>query len=1115
MISTKRSLISKRKRPEKVVRTNVFLDNFGVSTDYTSLQNHTPEPWNDLGLSYTQFPSGDGTTADIKAQDFFTDTNGTLLTAHTIAPINIGGGSWTKYTRAGSYTGDIQSNRARHLQQNTGAGGTGFHWIDKGVADVTITCTMQANHADQVMDIIFRGVDDTHWLNVSLYIGGNSVRLIQDNAGVTVLASGAFTLAINTDYYVRVLAIGSLIKVFVNGTEVISHTTTFNQTATRVGFGCLNVVQNGSGQFENFRVAEGTLGPFEIVSSKATCLGTAVANLATLDGALLAADANAEVIVCPVGESKVCGLRFRVQDDNNYLLLGIDPADTPANAVVSIYKVEAGVRSTIAGPVSIADSEAAELERCYLLRANYIDNEVVCGCFGYGVHAFIKATTTFNQAKKGIGFYAEGEGTYFHALKYESLADHSTMAKGLVCELLMDESVITENDASSRHDSSIADWNNRVDAISDGSGPPKSSTFTGGGKCMAIETAKKQYLLLDPQRQFGFSQGTHSYTEEIDVELSSTVDSPQGIVSQEDGDLGGRLRAERIDYVTGMFRKVLFRANGDTIAIAEGPDAPVANVRYRLHVVVDMDADTVTLYMNGIAGTPANFAEVPLRSQTIPYRFGAFINQTTGYFGLNGKLGPYRRWARVLTAAEIAERCSKGHDAPVSPKGNKYLRNGLVCTVTLPVSYLAGAARGVDLWDSLPGGFTIPYWADVDSDNVKELVAVGVGRKPLMHVWKRGGKLLRSNIANIAVAQAKAAYYTKVDTGSNKIFYPDTGTDLVTAFDIADCSIDWTYDTGTKELMNIELTSQGLAIGSHPGASGQLDIVSYTTGLSIGGNYPVAVNCWEQSLNSAIMNGVEKIWHNNFVADPGDITIRQYAANGTEDWNLASEASNVDAYRCGPIKGDGNDYVVFSFTPDGTGYVFDGDRITCRNSAGVEQWQYDFDGVAPFFEVGDFVSSDPDLKIAFNVESSEVSSGLPKVGLINGADGTLLCQRVIAYLFGGGGQIALGAYRGANLQIAINTGDGRGDLRKHIVGWEIWQKRSSANVMEFVNRWRGDGWNLSAAMSPANRSGSIGFFSAQDEDGDGIPEVAGSHASIMDTGYDYVTHVRPMVGIAE
>lgn len=1071
-------------------------------TDGASLQDYTIVPVNNISAAYTQSPAGTATTADVVGQDDFTASNGTTLDGRTLSPTDPGD-TWAKVTIQGTITGDIQSNRARHLQGATGDGGVGYHIADFGESDVTITTTMQSSHADHTLDIILRETDSNNWWAASGYIGGDTWRILKKEAGsVSVVASGAMDISTATDYAVKVVANGSTITVYVNGTQIVQATNaTFQQTATKHGFGSTNVIANQSSTHTDFRVIPGTLGAFRIDGGKAISQvhgGTALAYTDLGQG-----DFNAEVLVRLGTAAKKDGLLLRYLDASNYLALTLESG----GGGMKIIKVEAGSESTLASTVPTVNTGTD-----YLIRVNCSGPSIVASFVGDGqANTLLYASSTFNETETKVGLYSQGVDTQFDGLTIEAIdtSGHATLNDGLISFWAGDESVSSSNDTAFRLDSGPGDWNNIMDAMGT-EGPRSVSDGPGGRTAIRFDPSKKQHLLCFPEWMYGMGLGgTYDWTISLWVRLASKT-AVMGIISKEDGDDNGRVREWRIDYenTSDRLRGVIFNsADTSDIAVASGPGAPAEDTW--VHVILEHDAaaNTLQLWQDNSAGSSASYgANTPRANVTTPVRIGTLNRDTAASLFLDGDVCLVGFWCRKLTADEKTALYNSGAGYDPTPTGNFYSRRSMTLSRRLLISYLAGVnfAGADNSWDSLQGGCVTWLWHDVDNDGTKELVAVGINRRPYIHCFKADGKVVYKNIAASAVGQDKGAYYSKAVLtlgNSGYIYYGHKsalgGNDTVYCFDLEDGTLVWSAAVGGGTLQCLELSDSGLIVGSF-GAGGEIDILDYETGVSIGAPYPVSTSCWEQSLCCEDLGSGERIMTNNLTSDPTAVTIKQLnLATGGTVWTKTPACGHVDRYLIADVRGAGNVEIVFN-TNDTGGWISEGDEVTLYNAAGTEQLKYTATS-SVLFDAGDFFPEETGLKIVFTNESS----GQPSITMLDCDDFQERWTYEINYLTDGGGQIMLGAFSGGSLLWAINDGDDRSNNDPRLVGWVCFDRDG-----QYVAHLKGHGWNLAAGNSPVARTCAAGFFSGQDADGDGVPEIAGPSASIEDTGYEVVSCVK-------
>ena len=157
----------------------------------------------------------------------FDAANGTSLDAYTP---EVGTG-WTEHT--GNM--DIQSNRANLV---TGASKC---TVETGLSDVFINCVLNATVPADTVGLMCRYSDvDNYWLvYLQEHAALEKFRLYEVNAGITTLrASVTIGLSSGVDYQVRVALNGTSITCHIADEEVISYTSSFNQTETRHGLYC-------------------------------------------------------------------------------------------------------------------------------------------------------------------------------------------------------------------------------------------------------------------------------------------------------------------------------------------------------------------------------------------------------------------------------------------------------------------------------------------------------------------------------------------------------------------------------------------------------------------------------------------------------------------------------------------------------------------------------------------------------------------------------------------------------------------------------------------------------------------------------------------------------------
>lgn len=154
--------------------------------------------------------------------------------------------------RADGAIGSAESGQAYTLEQGTAAVLSNEGWLDSdtdkdrftfaAVADGIFTVAVKGDQSganQRMADFIVRGKDSNNYLRVSLET--TLVVLSKNESGTpTNLATAAATLSDDTYYTIAVLAIGNVIRVFVDGTLYVTHTLTGGDitnygTATQAG----------------------------------------------------------------------------------------------------------------------------------------------------------------------------------------------------------------------------------------------------------------------------------------------------------------------------------------------------------------------------------------------------------------------------------------------------------------------------------------------------------------------------------------------------------------------------------------------------------------------------------------------------------------------------------------------------------------------------------------------------------------------------------------------------------------------------------------------------------------------------------------------------------------
>ena len=164
--------------------------------------------------------------------DSFSDSAGTQLANHT--PDYDSSFSWTENLRnfhiasggTGAETDSVQGN------------GDCVATMDLGDADVSLGCDFtRGTDATDHGGICFRYSNLTNYLYVR--VTGTAIEVRKVEAGSDgLVASAAHTWNASTQKFLQVVLHGNSIRVFVNDTEVVDTTSSFNSTATKHGLFC-------------------------------------------------------------------------------------------------------------------------------------------------------------------------------------------------------------------------------------------------------------------------------------------------------------------------------------------------------------------------------------------------------------------------------------------------------------------------------------------------------------------------------------------------------------------------------------------------------------------------------------------------------------------------------------------------------------------------------------------------------------------------------------------------------------------------------------------------------------------------------------------------------------
>lgn len=179
--------------------------------------------------------------------DSFNRTNSATSVGSTD---NAYGGTTKTYSIYGTAVYGISNNQLYQVSGSTAD--YQFAGFDAGVSNVSVQLTFSTVGGTDVPYIIFRATNATNYLMVTFNFHTPAYELYSiSNSNFNFIAQSSVA-PVNGDV-VKVTANGSSITVNVNGTNVISATSTFNQTATIVGICGAKVTTN---RFDDFIVSD-------------------------------------------------------------------------------------------------------------------------------------------------------------------------------------------------------------------------------------------------------------------------------------------------------------------------------------------------------------------------------------------------------------------------------------------------------------------------------------------------------------------------------------------------------------------------------------------------------------------------------------------------------------------------------------------------------------------------------------------------------------------------------------------------------------------------------------------------------------------------------------------
>lgn len=269
--------------------------------------------------------------------DSFNRADGAIGSADT-------GQAWT----AGSGTWSVVGGKA---QQTAAAGGVRTQVVDSGLVDVA----MQADIAwGSLAGLVFRYTDGTNYYVAKISQGAGQIQVSKFVAAAETVLGSAGLLAGPTT--LRVENVGSSIKVYQNGTLVISITDTTYTTQTKQG---LWIQADLVSTFDNFSVTPANLvtgastggqpwtvlsGTWKVANGAVVQTSSTAETKAVIDGG--SPDVSVSLTTTgPVGGTRQSWVVLRAVDDNNCLIAGF--FNNGADTVVVVYKDVAGVYTQI------------------------------------------------------------------------------------------------------------------------------------------------------------------------------------------------------------------------------------------------------------------------------------------------------------------------------------------------------------------------------------------------------------------------------------------------------------------------------------------------------------------------------------------------------------------------------------------------------------------------------------------------------------------------------------------------------------------------------------------------------------------------------------------------
>lgn len=332
-------------------------------------------------------------------------------------------------------------------------------------------------------------------------------------------------------------------------------------------------------------------------------------------------------------------------------------------------------------------------------------------------------------------------------------------------------------------------------------------------------------------------------------------------------------------------------------------------------ITYSVSGDAFKLFVNGVqSGT----------TQTGNVSFSGSLTSTTCVIGaddtnnllpcVNICIANVAVWNRVLSTSEVERIASRPYSRDTVTLGHRIKKSWDIFSLT-------GVA-----------GESLAYFLyDVDGDGELELVA-NIGRQARFVAIKQNNTILWNT--TVDATQAEPTRFGFVRSGN--LYFANQG--KVYCIRLSDGVALWTTTaiTPTPTYIMINQLSTGVVVTGGT----KLDVLSYTTGFSIGGNYPVtlATTAWEQSTCTGSLGGNEVI----SVGD-NNSNIYVYNAIGTLRFTVIQNgATQVDWVEFFDVNNDGQNEMVFCTDTDNTSsqVAGEGDELVAYNAAGSQILRY-------------------------------------------------------------------------------------------------------------------------------------------------------------------------------